>query len=68
MTDPRLHGTEPIDDEVPFEEAVDVERDDAPEDEDATVTPAAAERDRLLEDRDAERTASESERPTGEPR
>jgi hypothetical protein len=67
MTDPRLHSTEPIDDEVPFEDAADVARDDASEDEDAIVTPAATERNRLERDRDVERTTSESEVPTSEP-
>lgn len=55
MTDPRLHSTEPIDDEVPFEDADVVARDDAPEDEDAIVTPAAAERHRQRADLDLER-------------
>ena len=54
MTDPRLQGTQPIDDEVPYRDATDVARDEAPRDEDAIVTPAAAERDRLERDPDVE--------------
>ena len=54
MTDPRLHSTQPIDDEVPFEDALAVHRDDAPSDEDAIVTPAAAEREQRREDQDRE--------------
>ena len=50
MTDPRLQGTQPIDDEVPFQDAKDVARDEAPRDEDALVTPAAAERERTEPD------------------
>ena len=46
MTDPRLHSTEPIDDEIPFQEAEEVPGEDRPEDEDAIVAPAAAERKR----------------------
>jgi hypothetical protein len=54
MTDPRLHSTRPIDDEVPFEDARNVRRDDQPEDEDALVTPAASERARTTPDPDVE--------------
>ncbi len=54
MTDARLHSTKPIDDEVPFADAVDVPGEEAPADEDALVTPAAAERDRTMPDRDVE--------------
>lgn len=54
MTDARLHSDKPIDDEVPFEHASNVRRDEAPQDEDALVTPAAAERDRTMPDRDVE--------------
>jgi hypothetical protein len=50
MTDPRLQGTQPIDDEVPYRNAKDVARDEAPRDEDAVVTPAAAERERTNRD------------------
>ena len=57
MTDARLHSDKPIDDEVPFEDASDVRRDEASQDEDALVTPAAAERDRMMPDRDVERSA-----------
>jgi hypothetical protein len=63
MTDPRLRSTRPIDDEIPFQDAEDVPNDDRPEDEDAIVTPAAAERARRMEDRDVERSAPESELP-----
>jgi hypothetical protein len=63
MTDPRLRSTQPIDDELPFQEAEEVPDDDRPEDEDAIVTPAAAERARHLEDRDVERVTSESGLP-----
>jgi hypothetical protein len=54
MTDPRLQSTQPIDDEVPFRDAKDVARDEAPRDEDALVTPAAAERERTELDPDVE--------------
>ena len=54
MTDARLHSDKPIDDEVPFEDASNVRRDEAPHDENALVTPAAAERDRVMPDRDVE--------------
>jgi hypothetical protein len=54
MTDPRLQSTQPIDDEVPFRDAKDMARDEAPRDEDALVTPAAAERERTEPDPDVE--------------
>jgi hypothetical protein len=54
MTDARLHSTKPVDDEVPFADAVDVPGEKAPADEDALVTPAAAERDRTMRDRDVD--------------
>jgi hypothetical protein len=54
MTDARLHSDRPIDDEVPFEDASEVQRDEPPEDEDALVTPAAAERSRIEPDPDVE--------------
>ena len=54
MTDARLHSTKPIDDEVPFADAVDVPRDEAPQDEDALVAPASAERARTMPDPDVE--------------
>ncbi len=63
MTDPRLRSTQPIDDELPFQEAEEVPDDDRPEDEDAIVTPAAAERERRMEDRDVERSTPGSELP-----
>jgi len=68
MTDPRLRSTQPIDDELPFKDAEEVPDDDRPEDEDAIVTPAAAERTRRLEDRDVERSTPESELPDERPR
>lgn len=68
MTDPRLHSTRPIDDELPFQEADEVPDDDRPEDEDAIVTPAAAERARRMEDRDVERAGPEWELPDHGPR
>ena len=55
MTDARLHSDKPVDDEVPFEDADSVPRDEAPDDEDALVTPAASERERRSEDREIER-------------
>ena len=61
MTDPRLHSTKPIDDEVPFEDADDVGRDETPQDGDALVTPAAAERQRIMPDRDVEPSARQSD-------
>jgi hypothetical protein len=54
MTDPRMQSTRPVDDEVPFRDATDVARDEAPLDEDALVTPAAAERRRQAPDPDVE--------------
>ena len=54
MTDPRLHSTEPIDDELPFQEAEDVPGEERPEEADAIVAPAAAEREQRLEDSDLE--------------
>ena len=61
MTDARLHSDKPIDDEVPFEDAKDVRRDEAAQDEDALVTPAAAERDRVMPDRDVEPSARQAD-------
>lgn len=61
MTDARLHSTKPIDDEVPFEDASSVARDEAPADEDALVTPAAGQRGRTMPDRDVEPSARESD-------
>lgn len=61
MTDPRLHSTKPIDDEVPFEDASAVARDEAPGDEDALVTPAADRRGRTMPDRDVEPSSRESD-------
>jgi hypothetical protein len=54
MTDPRLQSERPIDDEVPFEDATEVQRDESAEDEDALVTPAASERSRTNPDPDVE--------------
>jgi hypothetical protein len=54
MTDARLHSDRPIDDEVPFEDAREVARDEPAEDEHALVTPAAAERERTDPDPDVE--------------
>jgi hypothetical protein len=71
MTDPRLQGTHPIDDEVPYRDAKDVTRDEAPRDEDAIVTPAAAERARMERDPDVEPSGRRPEvtdpRETGAP-
>jgi hypothetical protein len=52
VTDPRLHSEQPIDDEVPFEDASTLPRDEAAQDEDAIVKPAAAQREQRLEDKD----------------
>jgi hypothetical protein len=68
VTDPRLHSEEPIDDEIPFQDAEDVPRDERPEEQDAIVAPAAAERNRKLEDRDVDRPTPGSELPEDEPR
>lgn len=54
MTDARLHSKKPIDDEIPFGDARDVPRDDAPQEDAAIVTPAAARRERLETDPDIE--------------
>ena len=67
MTDPRLHSTEPIDDELPFQEAEDVPSDERPEEEDAIVAPAAAERARHDEQTEPDRhqvPSDESAAPT----
>jgi len=61
VTDARLHSTKPIDDEVPFEDASSVARDEAVADEDALVTPAAGQRGRMMPDRDVEPSARESD-------
>jgi hypothetical protein len=61
VTDSRLHSTKPIDDEVPFEDAENVHRDEEPEAEDALVTPAAAERQRIMPDRDVEPSARQAD-------
>jgi hypothetical protein len=61
VTDPRLHSTKPIDDEVPFEDADEVGRAEAPQDEDALVTPAAAERQRTMPDPDVEPSARQAD-------
>jgi hypothetical protein len=50
VTDPRLHSTQPIDDEIPFQDAEDVPGEDRPEDEGTIVAPAAAERARHEEE------------------
>jgi hypothetical protein len=67
VTDPRLHSTEPIDDEIPFEDALAVRREEAPSEEDAIVTPAAAEREQRREDQDRERSRPATERVEDEP-
>lgn len=67
MTDPRLHSTEPIDDEVPFQEADDVPGETTPEDEDAIVTPAAAERARRVTEQELEPNAPTEEPTEGSP-
>jgi hypothetical protein len=54
VTDARLHSDKPIDDEVPFEDPQNVRRDDAPEEDETLVSPAAAERDRTAPDPDVE--------------
>jgi hypothetical protein len=54
VTDARLHSTKPIDDEIPFEDASGLPLEEAPADEDALVTPAAAERERTMPDRDVD--------------
>ena len=61
MTDPRLHSTEPIDDEVPFQEAEDVPGEDRPEEEDAIVAPAAAQRQRHEEQTELDQHAPPSD-------
>jgi hypothetical protein len=61
VTDPRLHSTKPIDDEVPFEDADEIRRDEAPQEADALVTPAAAERQRIMPDRDVEPSARQTD-------
>ena len=61
MTDARLHSTKPIDDEIPFDDAPAVDRVEPPEEEDALVTPAAAERERLMQATDPD--VEPSERP-----
>lgn len=57
MTDPRLHSREPIDDEVPFQDAEDVPGEDRAEEEDAIVAPAAAERARHEQETELEKHA-----------
>jgi hypothetical protein len=65
VTDPRLHSTEPIDDELPFQEAEDVPGEDRPEEEDAIVSPAAAERARHDEQTELEEHAPPSDETAG---
>jgi hypothetical protein len=67
VTDPRLHSTEPIDDELPFQEAEDVPGEDEPEEEDAIVAPAAAERARHEEETELDKHAPPSDEPEGKP-
>jgi hypothetical protein len=50
VTDARLHSDKPIDDEIPFEDARTIRRNEAPDDRDALVTPVAAERENTLID------------------
>jgi hypothetical protein len=61
MTDPRLHSTKPIDDEVPFADAGKAPRDEDAADEDALVTPAAARRERTSPDRDVEPSSRQTD-------
>lgn len=65
VTDPRLHSTEPIDDELPFQEAEDVPGEERPEEEDAIVAPAAAERARHEEQSELDTHAPPSDSPEG---
>ena len=65
MTDPRLHSTEPIDDELPFQEAEDVPGEERPEEEDAIVAPAAAERARHEEETELENRTPPREETEG---
>lgn len=65
MTDPRLHSTEPIDDEIPFQEAEDVPGEDRAEEEDAIVAPAAAERQRHEQQTERDTNAPPSDEATG---
>jgi hypothetical protein len=65
VTDPRLHSTEPIDDEVPFQDAADVPGEDRAEEEDAIVAPAAAERKREEEQAELDEHARPSDEATG---
>jgi hypothetical protein len=61
VTDPRLHSTKPIDDEIPFDDPAPVDRVEPPEETDAHVTPAAAERQKLMPTADPD--IEPSERP-----
>jgi hypothetical protein len=65
VTDPRLHSTEPIDDELPFQEAEDVPGEVRPEEEDATVAPAAAERERHEEETELDKHAPPPDEAAG---
>ena len=65
MTDPRLHSVEPIDDELPFQDAEDVPGEDRPEEEDAIVKPAAAERERHEEQAELDDHAPPSDETAG---
>lgn len=67
MTDPRLHSTEPIDDEIPFQDAKDVPGEDRPEDEDAIVAPAASERARHEEETELDKRAPGMDQAEDEP-
>ena len=62
MTDPRLRSTEPVDDELPFENAEGVAGEHEPENEDALVAPAAAQRARHLTDEELDRPETPSDR------
>jgi hypothetical protein len=67
VTDPRLHSTEPIDDEIPFQDAEDVPGEDRPEDENAIVAPAAAERARHEEETEVDEHAPPMDEPERRP-
>jgi hypothetical protein len=65
VTDPRLHSTEPIDDELPFQETEELPGEERPEDEDVIVAPAAAERERQEEQTELGKHAPPSDEDAG---
>jgi hypothetical protein len=65
VTDPRLHSREPIDDEVPFQDAEDVPGEDRAEEEDSIVAPAAAERARHAQETELDKDATPSDAEDG---